>query len=58
VLDQEELESGLECEQRHGFKKLIDCYYLNTSNERLNRIKDAVATVVKRGTKVASRANN
>jgi hypothetical protein len=47
VLDQEELESGLECEQRHSFiKKNIDCYYLNADNERMNRMKDAVATVV------------
>jgi hypothetical protein len=46
VLDQEELESGLEREQRHSFKKTIDCYYLNASNERLNRMKDAVATVL------------
>jgi hypothetical protein len=48
VLDQEELESGIECEHRHSFKKTIDCYYLNADNERMNRMKDALATVVKR----------
>jgi hypothetical protein len=46
VLDQEELGSVNECEQRHSFKKTIDCYYLKSSNERLNRMKDAVATVL------------
>jgi hypothetical protein len=48
VLDQEELESGIECEHRHSFKKTIDCYYLSANNERMNKMKDAVATVVKR----------
>jgi hypothetical protein len=36
-LVKEELENEIECEQRHSFKKTIDCCYLNADNEWITR---------------------